>query len=412
VKTTCLVYASALLLSCAFAPSLRAAAPDELRAALELFDECVGKIQANAYHQESKPAILDHALRGLIEILGETAKSFETDLSAMSDEAARSAFEKALQGIANSPGQRRTPRDLVESALQAYCKQHDPYSNYVKSDDYKLVQLMNKSTGSGIGMTVHMKAGAFFCHPLPGSSAEVAGIKAGDKLISVEGKPLEGKPLEYIAGLIKGEPGTEVLLRVERTFGRSQNIKITRETITMPSLIVEKRIAGVVLRVRKFSRELLPETREALRQLSSGSTLTLDLRGCPGGSLEVAVAFANLFLEQGEPIVTLRSHGQPDEVRSATSPREFKAPAIILLQDEATASGAELVIAALLHSPNLRAVSQGTKTYGKGLIQSTYDLQGGGHLVLTTGEAIAPQGRGWDGIGLLPSLENEGKIFP
>ncbi len=401
-----------IIAALALCPLLRATEPTELRAALDLFNECVGKIQANAYHQETKSVILAKALHGLTELLGDTARAYDADLSAMSDEAAQSSFEQALQSIAASPGQRRSPRELVESALQAFCKQHDPYTNYIRADDYKMVQLMNKSTGSGIGMTVHVKAGAFFCHPLPGSTAEAAGIKAGDKLLSVEGKPLEGKPLEYIAGLIKGEPGTEVMLRVERTFGRSQNVNVIREAITMPSLIVEKRLAGIVLRLRKFSAELMAETRLALSQLSAGSTLTLDLRGCPGGSLEVAVEFANLFLEPDEPIVTLRSHGQPDEVRKATHSREFKAPAIVLLQDEGTASGAELVIAALLHSPHLRAISQGAKTYGKGVIQGTYDLQGGGHLVLTTGEAIAPQGRGWDGIGLLPSLENSGKIFP
>lgn len=388
------------------------AATDDNKAAFSLFKECVQKIHEDAYKQDSVPVIITKALHGLVQQLGEAYNTHDHDLAGLPDGAAQTAFEQEMIDIANTPGQRRGVRDLVETALQAYCKQHDPYTRYIRSEDWKLVQLMNRSTGSGIGMTVNEKGGAFYCFPLPGSPAEAAGLKAGDKLISVDGKPLEGKPLEYIAGVIKGAPGTEVMLRVEKTFGRAQNVKIVREVINVPGVIIEKKISGVVMRIRKFTKDLLDETRKAVGAMSPGSSLTLDLRGCPGGNLDIAIEFAGLFLEPNEPVVTLRTRARADETRSASKPREISARSIIMIQDEGTASAAEVVIAALIYSPNNRAASQGTKSYGKGVFQTTYDLQGGGHLVLTTGETIAPHGRGWDGTGLVPSIENEGRIFP
>ena len=392
---------------------LNAQTPPDQQAAFALFDECVSKIHSDAYRQEPVPVILSKALHALVEQLGDAYKAQDHDLAALTDDTARTAFQQAVLAIAATPGQRRGLRDLVESAIQAWCKQHDPYTRYTRSEDYKLVQLMNKTSGGGIGMSLLEKDGGFFCYPLPGSSAEAASIKPGDKLLSVDGKPVEGKPLAYIVSLVKsGPPGTEVMLRVERTSGRAQNLKVTRESITTPSVLVEKKITGYVLRVRKFSPALITEARAAVGKLSQGSTLTLDLRGCGGGDLDVGVAFAALFLEPGETIVTLRSRGRPDEVCTATKPREIKVQAITLLQDEGTASAAELLIAALMHSKSNHAVSEGPKTYGKGVFQDTYELRGGGHLALTTGEIIAPQGRGWEGIGLLPSLENRGRIFP
>jgi carboxyl-terminal processing protease len=330
----------------------------------------------------------------------------------MLDEAAEAEFIRILQAVASAPGQRLTLRELAERALQTYCRQHDAYTRYVRSDELKLVKLMGKTTGSAVGMSVMEKEGFFFCYPLPGSPAEAAGIKAGQKLVSVDGKPVEGRSLEYLAAVIRGAPGTEVSLRVEHTFGRAQTIRVTRETLSTPSVLTEKRVSSFILRVRKFSKELLTEARAALANLSPGGTLTIDFQGCPGGDLDVALEFAGMFMEPGEPIVTVRRRGQPDEVISANKPREFKPAGVILLQDSGTASGAELVIAALIASKTARGASQGTKSYGKGLTQNGIDLRGGGRLILTTGELIAPQGQTWDKVGLLPSLENRGRIFP
>jgi carboxyl-terminal processing protease len=379
-----------------------------------LVHEAVEKIHQNAYRTQPRAVICTQALRALIAQLGENAKVHDRDLSNLQDDAAESQLVGILQAIAATPGQRFGLRELAERALQAWCKQHDPYTRYIRSDDVRLVQLMMaKATGSGVGVTVIDKNNAFYCYPLPGSPAEAGGVVAGDRLISVDGKPLDEKPLDYaIAAIRGGPPGSEVLLRVAHSFGREQTIRLTREALTSPTVLVEKKLSGLIMRVRRFNKDMPAEARTALAQLSPGASLTLDFRGCPGGSLERAVEFAGMFLDQGEPIVAVRTRGRPDEVISATKPREFKPAAIICLQDGGTASAAELVIAALIHSKTARAASQGQKTYGKGVVQNVYELRGGGRLELTTGEMIAPQGLTWDTIGLLPSIDNRGRIFP
>lgn len=392
--------------------SLPAQTPsEEAEIVTAMVREAVDKLHTDAYRSDARAVIYHKALKGLGTELGESGKVPDRDLSALSDTEAETAFHQALQAVAAAPGQRLSLRNLAERSLQAYCKQHDPYTRYICADDAELVQLMNKATGSGIGMSINEKKEAIYCYPMPGSPAEAAGIKNGDKLLSVDGKSLEKKPLEYVASLIRGAPGTEVSLRVEHGFGRIQNVKIKREALTTPTVLVQKKVSGYVLRVRKFSPDLLKESREALSAMTQGSTLTLDLRGCPGGDLDAAIKFAGMFLDSGEPIVTVRTRGRPDEINTANKPREFSPAAIILLQDEGTASAAEMVIAALVNSPIAHAASQGGKTYGKGIMQTRIELKGGGVLMLTSGELIAPQGRTWDGIGLVPSLENLGQVF-
>lgn len=394
---------------------LQALAPcraQDSEAVLSLVHEAVEVLHTQAYRTEPRAVICTKALRGLIAQLGENARSADRDLSTMLDDAAEAEFVRLLEGLASAPGQRMSLRELAERAIQAWCRQHDPYTKYVRSDDLKLVQLLSKTTGSGIGMSILDKNDAFYCYPLPGSPAEAAGIKPGDKLLSVDGRAVDDKPLDYLAAIIRGAPGSEVSLRLERISGRAQTLKVTRETLTTPSVLAEKKLTGLILRVRKFTEKTPEEARAALAQLTPGATLTIDLRGCPGGTLEHGIEFAGMFLEKDEPIVTVRTRGKPDDVIRDTQPREFKPAAIICLQDEGTASAAELVIAALVHSPAARAASQGTKSYGKGVIQTRIALRGGGSLAVTTGELIAPQGKGWDGIGLLPSLENRGRIFP
>lgn len=379
-----------------------------------LFHEAVEKIQTTAYRTESRAVISTKALAGLVAQLGPNAKSFERDLSALQDDAAESEFMRILREMSSMPGQRYGLRELAERAIQAWCKQHDPYTRYIRSDDARLVQLMmSKATGSGVGMTVMDKDGGFFCYPLPGSPAEAGGVVAGDRLISVDGKPVDGKPLNYaIAAIRGGPPGSEIVLRVAHGFGREQTLRLTREALTTPTILVEKKLSGLIIRVRKFNNEVAADTRAALAQLNPGASLTLDLRGCPGGNLDRAVDFAAMFLEPGEPIVTIRTRDKPDEVITATKPREFKPAAIICLQDAGTASAAELVIAALVNSKSARAASQGQKSYGKGVLQTSMDLRGGGHLEITSGELVAPQGLTWDTTGLLPSVDNRGRIFP
>lgn len=398
---------------CIPAPSASSQAPSaDSKAAFDLFREVVAKIAARAYKPEPVPAILTKALHGVVQQLGDAAKAHDRDFSSLSDSEAEAGFEKAMLALAAMPGQRQGLGDLVESALQAWCLQHDPYTRYLRGSDFAQIRRLATSSASGVGMSVEEKNGGIFCYPMPGSPAEVAGIKNADQLLAVDGVETKGKPIQLVGAMIRGTPGTPVQLRVRHSFGREQTMKIVREPLTTPNVRIEPLTTSLRVTIRKFKADVVKDVRAALAQSTPGATLTLDLRGNDGGELEPAIELASLFMEQGETIVTLRERGKPDDVRIVGKPREFKIPAIILNQDEGTASAAEMFIAALVGSGSNRAVSRGAKTYGKAVFQTIMELTHGGALILTTGELIAPQGRTWEGIGLLPSLENHRRIFP
>ncbi len=387
-------------------------ASQDAKSAFDIFYEAAQKVAARAYKPEPLPVICTKALHGLVQQLGETAKPNDRDFSALSDSAARIQFEKEMLALAALPGQRQGLRDLVESALQAWGQQHDAHTRYIRGSDYTQIRRLAATSGSGVGMSVEEKNGGIFCYPAPGSPAEVAGIKSGDQLLAVEGVDTAGKPFQLVGAFIRGAPGTAVQLRVRHAFGREQTMKIVREPLTTPNVRVETLTTSLRISIRKFNASVVKEVRAAMAQAAPGLTLTLDLRGNNGGELEPAIELASLFMEPSETIVTLRERDKPDDVRTAQKPREFKVPAIILNQDEGTASAAEMFIAALIGSGSNRAASRGPKTYGKGVFQSIMELNHGGALILTTGELIAPQGRSWEGTGLLPSLENQQRIFP
>jgi len=387
-------------------------ASQEAKIAFDLFREVAAKIRTRAYKPEPLPEICTKALHGLVQQLGEAAKAHDRDFSALSDSEAEAGFEKAMLALAALPGQRQGLRDLVESAVQAWCLKHDPYTRYLRGSDYAQIKRLATSSGSGVGMSVQEKNGGIFCYPMPGSPAEVAGIKNADQLLAVDGVETSGKPIQLVGALILGASATPVQLRVRHAFGREQTMKIVREPLTTPNVRIEPLTTSLRVTIRKFNADVVKDVRAALAQASPGATLTLDLRGNVGGQLEPAIELASLFMEPGETVVTLRERDKPDDVRIAGKPREFKVPAIILNQDEGTASAAEMFIAALVGSESNRAVSRGPKTYGKAIFQDAIDLTHGGALILSTGELIAPQGRTWEGIGLLPSLENHRRIFP
>ncbi len=403
----------ALVVFCLAVPALLAQeAPPDAKAAFDLFREVAEKITTRAYKPEPLRIICTKALHGVVLQLGDAAKPHDRDFSALTDSEAQAGFEKEMLALTALPGQRQSLHDLVESSLQAWCLQHDSYTRYIRGSDSTQIRRLATSSGSGVGMSVEEKNGGIFCYPMPGSPAEVAGIKNGDQLVSIEGIETAGKPIQLVGALVRGAPGSAVQLRVRHAFGREQTMKIVREPLTTPNVRVEPLTTSLRITIRKFNADVLKDVKAALAQASPGATLTIDLRGNGGGELDPAIELASLFMEPGETIVTLRERDKPDDVRTAKNPRAFKLPAVILNQDEGTASASEMFIAALIGSESNRAASRGPKTYGKGVFQAVMELNHGGALILTTGELIAPQGRTWEGTGLLPSLENHRQIFP
>lgn len=385
---------------------------EEARSELAFLEEAVGAIQEN-YQEPLDPSfILDRSLRLLTDRLGADYAEFYQPLEGMDPGVARRVFHQIIVEIAAEPGQRFDSYELMENAIDYFCRDVDPYSRYLRSADVALYERLRQPEAAGVGMSLQERDGRLFCFPFDGSPARVAGIRPGDQLLSVDGREIGERPLLFAANLIQGAPGTEVSLRVERDFGRTEVVRVTREAQRFPDVEIEEHVGGLIVRIRRFTEETPGEVRAALEALPASRPVTLDLRGCPGGSMLAVVQTAELFLAPGDGILKLRERGHDEAVFVAEEEPAFHPSSLVLLQDEGTSSAAEAFIAALIESDSIRAVSRGAVTYGKGTVQKSIPLRGGGRLELSSGKLLAPGGKSWEGTGLQASLDHDGEIFP
>jgi len=275
---------------------------------------------------------------------------------------------------------------------------NDPYSTMIEGDDYR--QLTEQTTGNygGLGIQIDVRDGLItVVAPLPQTPAERAGIEAGDQILAVDGKDTRGLNQDEAVKTLRGTPGSEVAIQVRRP-GMAALIpfKLKRETIhfrsVQPGTLLENGIGMVQLTpVSETSAEELREEIEALRK--KGMTrLVFDLRGNPGGLLDQGVAVSDLFLDPGQQIVATRGRAEGISRNfAATTSQPWEGMPVVVLVNAYSASAAEIIAGAL--QDNDRAVIVGTPTFGKGLVQSLFNLGDGRALKLTTARWFTPSGR-------------------
>lgn len=400
----------------------------ELDAAIDTLRECASVIEKRCYHPLTAPQVITRTLAELegSQIVTGTDVPPSPDLTQQTTQEALQGARAHLAVLAMMPGQRLSPVEMTEAALSAYCRKIDPYTRYETSEDAARIDKAKALTGSGIGMSLKERDGIYYCYPFPDSAAGLAGIRPGDKLISVDGRPAKGQSVDLLATWIKGPPGKPVNLRIEKTTGRQQLLAVNREAANLaPAFRVESDTGGVLLRVRRFEPGMGEQVSQALAKETTTRMVTIDLRGNQGGSLMGAVEIARLFLDEGAEIVTVVERGFPVRPILAEMPATFRPSQIAILQDEGTASASEVLIAALAMNLPDRTASQGEKTYGKGVLQLVVSdknngqegtdivtIKGGGVLILTTGMMFAKGGLSWNETGLQPSTTSAGgKIF-
>ena len=297
------------------------------------------------------------------------------------------------------------PDDLVDNAIRGMVEGLDGHSAFL--DDDALVVLEESTSGrfGGIGVDVAVVDGhVTVISPMTGGPAERVGIAAGDRVVEVDHRPLEGRTLSEAVDVLRGEPGTPVHLRIRRqSITEPLDFDITREWIA--SVVGRMLAPGVgYVRIYQFDRPTradLEEAVEDLRRQGPLSGLILDLRGNPGGLLEVAVEVADAFLTEGV-IVTI-------DGRQARAQRRFYAAdddivagvPIAVLIDGLSASASEVVAGALRDRG--RAVVVGSRSFGKGSVQSVIRL-GSGALKLTTAHYVTPSGHPIQDGGVAPDI--------
>lgn len=301
-----------------------------------------------------------------------------------------------------------TDSDLIEAAVQGMMTSLDDYSVYLDNEGFeKLHQEINGSFG-GLGIEIKKDPlGLEVISPIDGTPAKRAGIQPGDRLTHADGAPLAELTLRESVELLRGVPGTEVIVTVSRDGTESFDVPLTREIIRIQR--VKARMEGNVgyLRITHFVRDTgtaLRREMERLKQEAGPGNLAgfvVDLRSNPGGLLEESIDVAGAFLSGGL-VVSTRSRRNSQEFNADSADPSAGLPVVVLI-NQGSASASEIVAGAIQHRD--RGLVVGERSYGKGSVQTTFkfDVLGGG-LKLTTALYYTPSGETVEG-GIAPNVE-------
>lgn len=288
---------------------------------------------------------------------------------------------------------------LYDSAIDGMLRDlGDPNTAFLRAEDYENLRIRTEGEYGGVGLEITERNGRVtVVTPLPGTPGTRAGIRAGDQIVEVEGESAEEWTTEETVTRLRGKPGTDVTIRVVRP-GVEEPISftLTRAVIELLSVPFYTEVAPGIgyVPLQVVSETSSREIREAIEGLAQQDLrgLILDLRGNPGGLLDQGVAVSDLFLEPGDPVVETRGRapGQNQTI-AARSSQPFPDLPVVVLVDERSASAAEIIAGAL--QDHDRALVVGAASYGKGSVQTLYQMGGGNVLKLTTARWFTPSGR-------------------
>lgn len=298
-------------------------------------------------------------------------------------------------------------KELIEEAIQGMVHGLDPHSSLLPPDDFKELQLDTKSEFTGIGVSITMQNGfVTVISPIEGTPAYKAGIKAGDKIVKVDGKPT--KKLRQAVKMIRGPKGTEVVVTIIRgEVNKPMNIKLIRDVIPVESVraIVLKPGYGYIW-ITNFRDNTAEDTVTKLEQLESGEVhlkgLIMDLRDNPGGLLNQAIKVSDIFLEKGKILSIKGRLKKNTQIFKAKPNLKKRSYPMIVLINGGSASASEIVAGAL--QDQKRALILGTTSFGKGSVQTVEPLREGYGLKLTIARYYTPSGRSIQAKGIEPDI--------
>src|SRR5215831_8914156 len=298
---------------------------------------------------------------------------------------------------------------LVESAINGMLTSLDPHSNYLNTKNFNDMKVQTRGEFGGLGIEVSMENGLVkVVSPIDDTPAARAGLKPGDLITHLDGEPVQGMTLPEAVEKMRGPVNTDIKLTIRREGKDPFDVKLTRATIKIQS--VRSHLEGdniAYIRITSFNEQTDVGLSNAMKNLKqqSGNKLigvVLDLRNDPGGLLDQAVAVANAFLDRGE-IVSTRGRRSEDAQRYNARPGDIAAglPMAVLING-GSASASEIVAGAL--QDHHRAILLGTKSFGKGSVQTIIPLPGHGAMRLTTARYYTPSGRSIQARGIDPDI--------
>ncbi len=290
------------------------------------------------------------------------------------------------------------PGKLIKTSIDDMLSSLDPYTNYISEDQIEDFRFMTTGEYAGVGALISKQNNKIvIAEPYEGFPAQKFGLRAGDVLLEVEGKSTSEMNTEDVSSLLKGPANKPVKIKYER-YGEKKpiTIDVVREKISIGAVpyygMLDKTTAYI--RLSSFTDNCSSDVKKALLELKKNEphSLILDLRGNPGGLLNEAVEIVNLFVPKGSEIVSTRGKvTQWDKVYKATSNPVDTTINIAILTNSGSASASEIVAGAIQDLD--RGIIVGTRTFGKGLVQTTRDLSYNTKLKVTTAKYYIPSGR-------------------
>ena len=284
---------------------------------------------------------------------------------------------------------------IYDGAIPGMLRVLDPHSTFFDPKQYAQLQESQKGKYYGVGMTIGPRNNhVVVIAPLAGTPAAKAGVRPGDIIIAVDGQPTDNMSTDDVVQKVRGPKGSTVHITVLREgSARPLEFALTRDEIRTYSVDVHFMLRPGIgyMHISSFDETTDRETEDALSQFGPLKGLVLDLRQDPGGLLGAAVGVAGQFLPKGDVVVSQHGRASPEQVYRATHGNDGKDYPIVILVDRGTASGAEIVAGAL--QDHDRGLVAGENTFGKGLVQTVFQLSDSTGLALTTAKYYTPSGR-------------------
>ncbi|MBG39109.1 MAG: peptidase S41 [Cryomorphaceae bacterium] len=286
---------------------------------------------------------------------------------------------------------------ISKVAIDEMLKKLDPYTVFYHESNMEDYRLMATGQYGGIGALIRkMKEYTCIVQPYENSPAFKSGLKAGDKILTIDGVSMVGKSSDDVSSFLKGPRGTTIEVEIDRPIAGLKKFKVTREEIKLPDLPYTGMLSNKIgyVKLSSFSQTAFNSVKQAFDELKGKGmeTAILDLRDNGGGLLMEAIRIVNLFVPKGQLIVSTK--GRLKEENRAYKTREkpaFPEMRLVVLINERSASASEIVAGSLQDLD--RAIVVGGQSYGKGLVQRTYDLKYGSKLKLTISKYYTPSGR-------------------
>lgn len=300
-------------------------------------------------------------------------------------------------------------KKMIYGALSGMLANLDDFSSFMDPDEYKEITVEAKGEFGGIGVEITNKDGILtVITPIAGTPAELAGLKAGDRIVRIDGKTTKDITLNDSVKMMRGEPGSKLVLTVWREKEEKVlDIPVKRAMIKINSIKDAYLIDGKIgyIKLIEFQEKAGRELEDALRKLEAQGmdALILDLRNNPGGLLDSAIDVSEKFLPKDKLIVSTKSRNPSnDVVYKSTGQSMHPDYPIVVMVNEGSASAAEIVAGAL--QDNKRAVILGMTTFGKGSVQTVIPLKDGSALRLTTAGYLTPSGKSIMHEGIVPDV--------